>query len=67
MIKDSFAQSVAPFLAVDFDVVMIDPRYYRESIYDTILEISPEAVIILLNADSLTSTPVLRPLMRGVE
>lgn len=68
MIKDSFAQSIAPFLFADFDIVMIDPRYYvSESIYRTALELQPEAVVILMNADTLTSDDVLYKLRRGVE
>lgn len=67
VIKDSFAQSLVPFLAADFDIVMIDPRYFSGSIYRTVIEESPEAVIILMNADTLTSDDVLRPLMRGVK
>ena len=67
VIKDSFAQSFVPFLAVDFDVVMIDPRYFSGSIFRTIEEINPEAVIILLNIDTLTSDDVLKILLRGVK
>ena len=67
IIKDSFAQSVTPFLAADFDVVLIDPRYTTGSIFKTVTELSPDAVIILMNADTLTSSAVLRPLMRGVK
>ncbi|MBE6708298.1 MAG: hypothetical protein E7578_03535 [Ruminococcaceae bacterium] len=67
IIKDSFAQSVTPFFAADFDVILIDPRYTTGSIFRTVTEISPDAVVILMNADTLTSSAVLRPLMRGVK
>ena len=67
VIKDSFAQSFVPFLAVDFDVVMIDPRYFSGSIYRTVEEIDPDAVLILMNADTLTSDDVLKVLLRGVK
>lgn len=67
LIKDSFAQSIAPFLAMDFDIIMIDPRYYGDSIYRTAIEEQPDAVVILMNADTLTTTAVLRPLLRGVQ
>lgn len=67
VIKDSFAQSLVPFLSADFDIVMIDPRYFSGSIYRTLTEEKPEAVIILMNADTLTTDDVLRPLMRGVK
>ena len=67
MIKDSFAQSLVPFFAEKYDIIMIDPRYYSDSIYRTVLEEKPDAVIILLNVDTLTTSPVLRPLLRGVK
>ncbi len=67
IIKDSFAQSITPFFAADFNVILIDPRYTTGSIFKTVTEISPDAVIILMNADTLTSSTVLRPLMRGVK
>ena len=46
---------------------MIDPRYFSDSVYRTALDIEPDAVLVLMNIDTLTSSPVLRPLMRGVE
>ena len=46
---------------------MIDPRYFSGSIYRTVEEIDPETVIILTNADTLTSDDVLRVLVRGVK
>lgn len=67
VIKDSFAQSLVPFFAVNYDIVMIDPRYYSDSIYRTVIEEKPDVVMILMNADTLTSSPVLRPLIRGVK
>lgn len=67
VIKDSFAQSLVPFLAADYDVIMIDPRYYSDSIYRTVSETSPDAVIILINVDTLTTLPTLRQLLRGIE
>ncbi len=67
MIKDSYAQSVAPFLAADFDILMVDPRSYKTgSIYRLTLEESPDAVVILMNADTLTTSSVLYSLLRGV-
>ncbi len=66
IIKDSFAQSIAPFFAADFDIIMIDPRYFSGSIFRTVLEEDPDAVLILMNADTLTSDDVLKVLLRGV-
>ncbi len=67
IIKDSFANSVVPFLAADFDIVMIDPRYFSGSIYRTVIEENPDAVLILMNADTLTSDDFLKVLERGID
>ena len=65
--QDSFAQSVAPFFAADFDVVLIDPRYFSAPVYTTVIEENAAAVVILMNADTFTSSPVLRALPRGTD
>lgn len=67
LIKDSFAQSVAPFFAVDFDVIMIDPRYFSDPVYTTVIAEDAAAAVILMNADTITSSPVLRALPRGID
>lgn len=67
VIKDSFAQSLVPFFAEKYNVIMIDPRYYSGSIYRAVIEEKPDAVIILMNADTLTTSTVLKPLLRGVK
>ena len=67
LVKDSFAQSVAPFFAADFDVVLIDPRYFSAPVYTTVIEENAAAVVILMNADTFTSSPVLRALPRGTD
>ena len=67
VIKDSFAQSFVPFLAADFDVTMIDPRYFSGSIFRSVEEIDPAAVLILMNVDTLTSDDVLKVLIRGIK
>ena len=67
LVKDSFAQSIAPFFAADFDVVLIDPRYFSAPVYTTVIEENAAAVVILMNADAFTSSPVLRALPRGTD
>lgn len=58
LIKDSYAQSLAPFLARHFDIEMLDPRYFRTDMTPTLHDIlsSPHYAgsLILCNADTLT-------------
>ena len=58
IIKDSFAQSLVPFLARHFDIEMLDLRYFRGDATEAIREItaypSYAGALILYNADTLT-------------
>lgn len=48
IIKDSFANSLAPFLMTDYtQIVMIDFRYYNQPLSALIQEIQPEEALIL--------------------
>lgn len=52
IIKDSFAHSIAPFLARHYDLILIDTRYYKlKPIYELLDE--ADHVLILYNIDSL--------------
>ena len=57
IIKDSFANSLAPFLALHFDIVLVDPRYYNEG-EDGILRLieAADRVLILCGIDTVAST-----------
>jgi len=52
VIKDSFAHSLIPFLARDFDIEMIDLRYYKSSVASLIGEGGFARVIAIYNYDS---------------
>ncbi len=67
VIKDSFAHAAAPFLAREYDLVLVDARYYRLRIADLIEEYGVDRVLFLVNADSLTSSAVWRVLLAGLE
>ena len=58
VIKDSYAQSLVPFLARHFDIELIDLRYFRTDATETVRDIvtSPHyaGTLILCNADTLT-------------
>ena len=55
LLKDSFGHSLAPFLAMHFDLDIIDLRYYKLPITDVIAEAKAEKVLIMYNMDSLVS------------
>jgi len=65
VVKDSFAQCFVPFLAADFNIVMIDPRYSTESVYRLAREINASAVLILANAETLTDATDFARLVIG--
>ena len=60
MIKDSFANSIVPFLALHFDIDMIDPRYCDRSVSSITEGGKYDRVLILFGADTLATTPVSR-------
>ena len=55
IIKDSFANSIVPFLAIHYDIDMIDLRYYKGSVQNYIEENGFECVLILYGIDTLAS------------
>ncbi len=52
VIKDSFAHALIPFLALDFDVEMIDLRYYKGSVAELLQNDDFSRVIAVYNYDS---------------
>lgn len=57
IIKDSFANSLIPFLALHFDIEAIDPRYTTVSHAKEICEKKEYArILVLCSADTLSST-----------
>lgn len=55
LIKDSFANSVSPFLALHFDIELIDLRYYKGSLSRYIEDKNFEHIIILCGIDTLAT------------
>lgn len=55
VVKDSFANSVAPFLARHFDLILLDLREYGSTVSDFIAENHVDAVLVLCGIDSLVS------------
>lgn len=55
LVKDSFANSVVPFLALHFDIEMIDPRYCsREYLEQQLVRGDIDRTLFLLSAENLS-------------
>jgi hypothetical protein len=66
IIKDSFAHSLAPFLARHYDIVLVDLRYYNKSCAQLCVEMGVDRVLLLCNADTLYSSGDFRKLNMGL-
>ncbi len=55
IVKDSFSHSMVPFLARDFDLVIIDLRYYSSSLIKLMEEEGIEKAVLLYNMETLSS------------
>lgn len=64
LIKDSYANSMVPFLAQNYKrVIVIDPRYYYESIGDLIKSYNVTDVMFLYNANTFFQDDSLEMLL----
>ncbi len=55
VIKDSFANSVVPFLAQHYDLIILDMREYQSTISDFVSKNNVDDILILCGIDTLTS------------
>ena len=60
LFKDSFANALIPFLSRHYDLVVIDPRYFRGSYTGLLEEFSPALILNLYGLDTLAN-PALLP------
>ncbi len=69
VVKDSFFHSMAPFFAKDYDLILIDMRYYTDvvPVIDLCRSEGVTAVIFMLNAETLGDEAGLRTLEIGLE
>lgn len=70
LIKDSFAQSIAPYLARHYNLILIDPRTYKTTstpLLDLIVEYSPDRVLLLCGIDTLCDAASLKILTFGLK
>ncbi len=64
LFKDSFANSLIPFLARHFQLVVVDPRYEPSGADALIEEIAPDRILVLFGADTVATTPTINRLGR---
>ena len=67
VIKDSFAHAMIPYLAQNFNLEILDLRYWRGSVSDLAGEVGADRVLILMGLDSLASAPTLELLRYGLK
>ena len=56
IVKDSFSHAIVPFLAIHFDIELVDMRYYKSSAARLCEELSPDRVLIYYGIDTLASS-----------
>ena len=64
LIADSFGQSLASFLALHYNIELIDMRFFSANIYDFIMEYNINDILILQNLESLATQANLAKLTR---
>lgn len=67
IIRDSFADSLAPFLAIHYDLTLIDLRYYNDNVQQLICDEGFDCVLILESIDEFSTTKNLSYLRMAVE
>lgn len=67
IVRDSFADSIAPFLALHFDLVMIDYRYFNGSAAQIIQSENISQVLILQSVSEYCEVKNLSYLAKGVK
>ena len=67
LIKDSFSHALAPFLALHFDIELVDLRYYNKSVADLALEIQPDRALVIYGIDTLATSSEARRIIMGVK
>lgn len=53
LVKDSYANAMIPFLAEHFDLVVVDPRYYKDSVYKLAENEGCRYALVLCSLDGL--------------
>lgn len=58
ILRDSFANALAPYLASHFDLVLVDPRFYPDGISGVVERENASAVLVLENMGSVTESEI---------
>ncbi len=56
LVKDSFANSMIPFLALHYELDVVDPRYYQGDLFA--LAKHADKILILMGIDTIATTPL---------
>ncbi len=70
IIKDSYAQSLSPYLARHFDVILLDPRTFKTAggtLSALLTDYAPDRVLLLYGIDTLCDSASLRVLTLGLD
>ena len=64
LIKDSFANALVPFLALHFDLELVDLRYYERSLTNLLANESFDCLLIVQGIDTLATDKSMQKLLR---
>ncbi|HBN83236.1 MAG TPA: hypothetical protein DDZ89_05275 [Clostridiales bacterium] len=67
VMKDSFAHSMVPFLAMHYDLVILDLRYYSESVPKLVLQEGISRVLVIGNMENLCQNAIYGNLYYGAD
>lgn len=67
VVRDSFADSLAPFLAIHYDLIMLDLRYFTENIQQIVVRENISRVLILESMSEFATTKNISYLKRGID
>ena len=67
LFKDSFSHALTPFLALHFDIELVDLRLYSKSAAKLIEETAPDKVLIYYGIDTLATSPEIERIRMGAK
>ena len=67
VIRDSFADSIAPFLAMHYDLIMLDLRYFTDNVQQIVASENVSQVLILESMSEFATTRNISYLKRGID
>lgn len=67
VIRDSFADSIAPFLALHYDLTLIDLRYYNDNVQRLVRDEGIDCVLILENINEIVTSKNISYLRRPIQ